>query len=73
MSKPDVVMIPLKTSVIFTDISDPPVQILDGISNTIGHLPQDFLYPLFVSQAVAYTISLLKVLVTGFMTIALLL
>ena len=73
LSKPDVVMIPLKTSVIFTDISDPPVQILDGISNTIGHLPQDFLYPLFVSQAVAYTISLLKVLVTGFMTIALLL
>lgn len=73
MSKPDVVMIPLKTSVIFTDISDPPVQVLDSISNTIGRLPQDFLYPLFVSQAVAHTISLLKVLVTGFMTIVLLL
>lgn len=73
MSKPDVMMIPLKTSVIFTDVSDPPVQILDTISNTIGRLPQDFLYPLFVSQAVAYTISFLKVLVIGFTTISLLL
>lgn len=73
LSKSDVVMIPLKTAVTFIDISAPPVQLLDSISNTIGHLPQDFLYPLFVSQAVAYTVSLLKVLVTGFMIIALLL
>ena len=67
-------MIPLKTAVIFTDISAPPVQVLDSISTTVGRLPQDFLYPLFVSHAVAhYTISLLRVLVIGFMIIALLL
>lgn len=74
LGKSDVVMIPLKTAVIFTDIGAPPVQALDSISNTIGRLPQDFLYPLFVSQAVAHcTISLLRVLVIGFMIVALLL
>lgn len=66
-------MIPLKTAVVFTDISAPPVQVLDSISNTIGRLPQDFLYPLFASQAVAYTISLLNILVMSFVVIALLL
>ena len=57
-------MIPLRTAVAFTDVSAPPVQVLERVSNTIGHLPQDFLYPLFVSQAVvSYTISLTRVLV----------
>ncbi len=66
-------MIRLKTAVIFTDISAPPVQVLESISNTIRHLPHDFLYPLF-SQAIAlYTISLIKVLVICFVIIVLLL
>ena len=73
LSKSDIVTIPLKTAVMFIDISAPPVQVLDSISNTIGHLPQDFLYPLFVSQATTYTTSLLNVLTMGFMIIALLL
>ena len=62
-------MVPLKTAVIFTDISAPPVQALDSISDAIGRLPQDFLYPFFVSQAVAYTTSLLNILVMEFMII----
>lgn len=52
-SESNTIMISLKTSVTFIDISVPPVEVLQTVSDTVRKLPQDFLYPLFSGDQVA--------------------
>ncbi len=46
----------LHTSVKFLDVSAEPNTVLQSVTGTVMELPQDFLYPFFVSSARTITV-----------------
>lgn len=46
----------MSTSVRYIDVSAESIQVLPAVTATVMELPQDFLYPFFVSSAVTFLV-----------------
>ena len=52
----------MKTTVKFVDISEEPDEMLPSIEGTVMKLPQDFLYPLFISYSLTLQCNIITIM-----------